>query len=462
MMLRKKKDDDIMKLSILGAAGTVTGSKYLLQSGDANVMIDCGLFQGYKELRLRNWEKIPVDVSTLDAIVLTHAHIDHSGALPLIVKQGYTGPIYATEATIDLCKILLRDSGRIHEEDAMRANKYHYSKHHPALPLYTEEDAIEALKQFKPIKLGVGYTVNDSITYHASRAGHLLGSAILSFKGENRTIVFSGDLGRANDDLLKQRATIQYADYLVLESTYGNREHPEEDPVEELGRIIRDTAKRGGTVVIPSFAVGRTQLLLYYLYQLKEKKKIPNIPIILDSPMAQDATGIFEKHRMEHKIDPSVCSQVCKVARYTQSVADSKALHESAFPQVIIAASGMIEGGRVLHHIKKYAPDHHNTIVFSGFQAPMTRGEKILGGSKEVKIHGQNISIRARIESLESLSSHADYHEILEWLTGFKKAPAKVFLTHGEPDAARSLKEKIQQEFGWEVVIPEYLDEYEL
>lgn len=451
-----------MKLSFLGAAGTVTGSKYLLEANDTSVMIDCGLFQGYKDLRLRNWEQIPVDVSRLDAIVLTHAHIDHSGALPLIVKQGYKGPIYATEGTIDLCEILLRDSGRIQEEDAYRANKYHYSKHSPALPLYTEEDAIKVLKHFKPIKLGVGYTVKDTIGFHASRAGHILGSTILSFKVDNRTIVFSGDLGRAHTDLLKERATIQYADYLVVESTYGNRLHPDEDAEEDLGRIIRETAKRGGTIVIPSFAVGRTQLILYYLYQLQIKGKLPNIPIVLDSPMAQDATGIFEKHCEEHKIDPKICSKVCKIARYTQNVGDSKALHRSVFPQVIIAASGMIEGGRVLHHIKKYGPDHHNTIVFTGFQAPMTRGERILSGSKEVKIHGQLIPIRARVEILDNLSSHADYNEMLEWLEGFKKAPAKVFITHGEPDAAAALKEKIEKQFGWDVVIPDYLDEFDL
>jgi metallo-beta-lactamase family protein len=430
-----------MKIHFLGAAETVTGSKFLLERPGRKVLVDCGLFQGYKHLRLQNWAPFPIPPAAVDAVVLTHAHIDHSGYLPILVRDGFKGPIYATEATFDLCEILLRDSGRIHEEDARRANKYGYSKHHPALPLYTEEDAIGALKQFKTFGFGVELSLGEEFTVSASRAGHILGSAILTFRTPTNTVVFSGDLGRKRDPIMKKPATIQKADYLILESTYGNRLHSQESAEEELGGIIRDTARKGGTVLIPSFAVGRTQMLLYLLYKLKESGSIPDLPVYLDSPMAQDATNLMEKNSSEHILPKDLCRKVCSVAKYVQTPEESKSLFGNHFPSVIISASGMAEGGRVLHHIRHYGPNPHNAIVFAGFQAPMTRGDRMVSGAKEVKIHGKMVPIHARVEILESLSSHADYGEVLTWLKGFVDPPRKVFLVHGERDSLASLKE---------------------
>lgn len=451
-----------MKLKFLGAAGTVTGSKFLLRAPGQTVLVDCGLFQGIKNLRLQNWEPFPENVGEIDAVVLTHAHIDHSGYLPLLVRQGFNGPIYATRATCDLCEILLRDSGRIQEDDARRANKYGYSKHKPAKPLYTEDDAIRALRQFKPIDFGVDYRLGDELTVHASRAGHILGSAILTFRTATESIVFSGDLGRPDNPVIKNPATIQRADYLILESTYGDRLHPTESALDELGEVIRSTADKGGVVVIPSFAVGRAQMLLYLLYRLKEKGQIPDIPIYLDSPMAQDATEIMLKHTNEHKLSKELCKDVCSVAHYIQTPKESEELHRHPLPMVIISASGMVEGGRVLDHIRRFAPSHRNSIIFAGFQAPMTRGDRILRGAKEVKIYGKMVPIRARVEIMENLSSHADYEEILSWLGKFEEAPRKVFLVHGEAASAAALKSRIEEQFDWEVVIPSQSEEFEL
>lgn len=451
-----------MKLRFLGAAGTVTGSKTIIETEDCTILVDCGLFQGYKELRERNWSGFPVSIDKIDAVVLTHAHIDHSGYLPILVRDGFKGKIYATDATRDLCEILLRDCGRIQEEDARRANRYGYSKHTPALPLYTEEDAIKCLHQFKRLQFGVDTKLSPSLVVHASRAGHILGSAILTFRTNEETLVFSGDLGRPENPIMHPPAKIQVADDLVLESTYGNRLHSDENDEEKLGEIIRKTAKKGGVVLIPAFAVGRTQIVLYLIQQLKAKNQIPDIPVFLDSPMAQDATDIMSRHHNEHSLKPELCEKVCSIAKYVQSAQDSKNLHALRYPMVIISASGMAEGGRVLHHLKKYAPDHHNSIVFVGFQAPMTRGDRILSGAREVKIHGNMVPIRANVELLETLSSHADYQEIIDWLKSFVKPPRQVFLNHGEPEAAEALKEKIIETFGWRVEIPSYMNLYDL
>ncbi|ADI37546.1 Ribonuclease TTHA0252 [Waddlia chondrophila 2032/99] len=451
-----------MKLRFLGAAGTVTGSKTLIETNDCAILVDCGLFQGYKELRGKNWSGFPVSIEKIHSVILTHAHIDHSGYLPILVRDGFKGDIYATPATRDLCEILLRDSARIHEEDARRANKYGYSKHKPALPLYTEEDAIRCLRQFKSLDLGIDTPLSRSLIVHASRAGHILGSAMLTFRTNEETLVFSGDLGRSKSAIMPPPAQIQVADDLILESTYGNRLHPDEDDEQKLGEIIRKTAKRGGVVLIPAFAVGRTQIVLYLIHQLKAKKQIPDIPIFLDSPMAQDATDIMLNYSNEHTLSPDLCRKVCSTAQYVQSAQDSKQLHGKHYPMIIISASGMAEGGRVLHHLKKYAPDHHNSIVFVGFQAPMTRGDRILQGAREIKIHGNMVPVRAKIELLETLSSHADYQETLSWLKGFVKPPRQVFLNHGEPAALGALKDKIIDTFGWRVTIPSYMDLYEL
>lgn len=451
-----------MKLQFLGATETVTGSKYLLSEQGKKILIDCGLFQGLKELRVRNWEPLVVSPSEIDAVVLTHAHLDHSGFLPLLVKQGFKGPIYATKATCDLVEILLKDAGRIQEEDAERANRYGYSKHKPAAPLYTEQDAIQSLKLLAPIEFGQDYPISADLVFNAKRAGHILGSAFITFRAPHTTIVFSGDLGRPNSFLMKDPATIQTADYLIMESTYGGKEHSKEDPFEELGGVIRKTVKQGGSVVIPCFAVGRAQTIMYILEQLKEKNQLPKVPIYLDSPMAVDATEIMERNMSEHKLSKKLCHDVCAVAEYVTTVDQSKAIDQDPNPKVIISASGMLEGGRVLHHLKRYAPDPKSAIVFTGFQAPMTRGARILNGEKEVKVHGELVPVRARIETLESLSSHADAQESLAWLRGFTKMPSKIFLTHGEKESAEALKERIEEEFDVEVYIPKYLEEVEL
>ncbi|PJD95926.1 MAG: MBL fold metallo-hydrolase [Parachlamydia sp.] len=448
-----------MKLTFLGATLTVTGSKYLLEVAKKKYLIDCGLFQGQKELRLRNREPFPIDPRTITAVILTHAHLDHSGYIPLLIKQGFKGKIFASHSTCDLCEILLLDAGRIQEDDARRANRYGYSKHHPALPLYTENDAKDALKYFHGVDFDKIYHLEDNLTFSLSHSGHILGSSFITLKQNDTTLVFSGDLGRPRDPVMTPPVQIQFADYLVLESTYGARLHPNFDVLDELEEVFNSTFAKGGSVIIPAFAVGRTQILLYYIYKLKQEKRLSeHIPIYLDSPMAQDATTLWNKYAREHRLSKDECSKVCAVAEYVQSQADSKSLNSSPVPSIIISASGMAEGGRILHHLAHYAPKEENTILFVGFQAAGTRGDRMLKGEKEIKIHGHLIPVRARIENLDTLSSHADYKEILDWLKGFKSAPKQVFITHGEPDAAESLKSKIEEALGWKVSIPHYLD----
>jgi metallo-beta-lactamase family protein len=452
-----------MKLSFLGATFTVTGSKYLLEVDEKRYLIDCGLFQGHKELRLRNREPFPINPRAIEAVILTHAHLDHSGYIPLLIKQGFKGKIYASHATRDLCEILLLDAGRIQEEDARRANRYGYSKHHPALPLYTESDAKNSLKYFQCIDFDKEYHLKNDLTFSLSRSGHILGSSFITIKNNDTTLVFSGDIGRPQDPVMTHPVKITFADYLILESTYGNRQHPDIDVLTQLEEIINSTFAKGGTVVIPAFAVGRTQILLYYIYKLKQEKRLsPYVPIYLDSPMAQDVTTLWNHYSDEHRLSKEECSKVCSVAQYVQSREDSKRLNSSPFPSIIISASGMAEGGRILHHLVHYAPQEKNTILFAGFQAGGTRGDRMLRGEREVKIHGHMIPIRARIENLDTLSSHADYEEILHWLKGFRSPPKQVFITHGEPEAANSLKSKIEEALGWKVFVPHYLDSIDL
>jgi metallo-beta-lactamase family protein len=451
-----------MKIRFLGATQTVTGSKYLLEHENQKILIDCGLFQGKKELRLRNWEAPPVDPHKLNAILLTHAHLDHSGYIPKMVRRGFSGSIYCSEATYDLCKILLPDSGHIQEEDAERANRYGYTKHHPALPLYTEAEARSSLQYFKPVPFGQPHFLTDELGFTLYRAGHILGASSIRVSNAQTSILFSGDIGRLHDPIMKPPVKVQEADYLVLESTYGNRLHDKDDPTEDIGRIVRETAARGGTVVIPAFAVGRAQAMLYYLYVLKSERRIPHIPIYLDSPMAINATDLMHKHVNDHRLSPEECAEVCGVARYLHTAGDSKSLNTNLMPKVIISASGMATGGRVLHHLKQYVGDEKNTILFAGFQAAGTRGDRLVRGEKEIKIHGQMWPVRAQIENLHNVSAHADYEEILTWLGSFREAPRKVFITHGEIGAAYSLKRKIENKFGWNVFVPEYMQREEL
>lgn len=452
-----------MKLSFLGATETVTGSKYLIENSQSRFLIDCGLFQGYKPLRLRNWEPFPVPVSTIQAVILTHAHLDHSGYLPLLVKQGFKGFIYSSASTKKLCEILLRDAGRIQEEDARTANKYGYSKHAPALPLYTEEDANRALTFFKTVQFDKITPLTKEMSFKLSRSGHILGSSFVTLTTNTSSIVFSGDIGRPHDPIMKHPVTITGADYLIMESTYGNRLHSKANVLDQLEEIIKSTIAKRGKVIIPSFAVGRAQSVLYYIYRLRSEGRIPkNIPVFLDSPMAQDATDLWCNSIPEHALPEDVCKGVCSISKYTQRREDSKRLNDFEGPAIIISSSGMAEGGRVLYHIANYAPKPENTILFSGYQAGGSRGRQMIDGEKQVKIHGAYIPIRARIENLDNLSSHADYEEILEWLKGFTSPPKQVFITHGELDAAESLKQKIEQAFGWKVTVPHYLESFDL
>ncbi len=445
-----------MKLTFLGAAQTVTGSKYLLEHEDKKILVDCGLFQGRKELRLRNWDAPPVDPKNLDAILLTHAHLDHSGYIPKMVRNGFNGPIYCSEATFDLCRILLPDSGYIQEEDAERANRYGYTKHKPALPLYTEAEARECLQYFKPVTFGKPHPLSDELGFTLYRAGHILGASFIRVSDSQTSILFSGDIGRLHNPVMKPPAKIQGADYLVVESTYGDRLHDKDDPTEDIGRIVRETAALGGTIVIPAFAVGRTQAVLYHLYILKSEKRIPDIPVYLDSPMAINATDLLHKHASDHRLSPEECADVCTIAKYLHTPEDSKSLNSIVMPKIIISASGMATGGRVLHHLKHYLGDTRSTILFAGYQAPGTRGDRLVRGEPEIKIHGQMWPVKARIENLHNVSAHADYTEILTWLENFQSAPRKVFITHGEPEAAASLRQKIEEKFGWNVIVPAY------
>ncbi len=452
-----------MKIQFLGATGTVTGSKYLVASGAVSLMVDCGLFQGYKQLRLRNWARPSWDASKLDAVILTHAHIDHSGYLPLLVRNGFKGKVYCSEATRDLCRVLLPDSAHLQEEEAEYANRYGYSKHSPALPLYTRKDAELALGHLAPVAFGEEFEPAAGIAARLVPAGHILGAAIVTLDSQGRRVVFSGDLGRPHDAVMGPPATVESADVLVLESTYGNRRHGDADPAAQLGEIVARTAARGGVVLIPAFAVGRAQALLHYLQELKAAGAIPAaLPIYVDSPMATSVTSIYLAHRDEHRLTEEECRAMESVATFVATPDESCRLDESSWPMVIIAGSGMATGGRILHHLKRFAPDPRTAVVFAGYQAGGTRGAAMLQGAGEVKIHGQYVPVRATVHALENLSAHADYVETLEWLRGFRKAPGRIFLTHGEPDAADALRKRIEETLGWIARAPDYLETVEV
>lgn len=449
---------DPMRIQFLGATQTVTGSKYLIKTNHHQILIDCGLFQGYKELRLRNWANIPIDPKEIDYVLLTHAHIDHSGYIPLLIKNGFCGKIFCTAATKDLCSILLPDSGHLHEEDARYANRKGYSKHHPALPIYTQQEAEDSLNYFQVVSFGDDVPLDKN--FHATfyYGGHILGASFIRLEQKDVSILFSGDLGRQNDPLMFAPEDPPYADYLVIESTYGNRVHDKTDPLMQMKSIINRTVKRGGSVIIPSFAVGRTQSLLYYLHELKAKKEIPDIPVFVDSPMATNATKIFARYAEQNRLTKEQNRAVCGVAQYINSVDASIALDNQKFPSIIISASGMATGGRVIHHIRHFAPNPNNTILFSGFQVGGTRGYRMVQGEREIKMFGQMIPVRAEIAQIENISAHADSIEMLQWLAHLKKAPRKLFITHGEIEAAQALKAKIEHQFHWKCDIPSYLD----
>jgi metallo-beta-lactamase family protein len=445
-----------MYLSFYGAAGTVTGSKYVLRIDDHHILVDCGLFQGLKNLRQRNWEDPPFDVASIHAVVLTHAHIDHSGYLPVLMKRGYQGPVYCTAGTAELCGILLPDSGHLQEEEAQYLTRHKYARHDPALPLYTREEAEATLKLLRPVPFDTDVDLGDGTKFRYTRAGHILGSAWVTFMQSGYRVVFSGDVGRLHDPVMKPPAPITHADVLVCESTYGNRRHPDEDPREELGAVIRRTVERGGTVVIPAFAVGRTQALLHLISELKKTRTIPDVPVYLNSPLAIDATHIFCDHAGEHKLDDRLCGEMFHVAEFIKSEEASRALNATGGPAIIIAGSGMATGGRVVHHLRTLLPDPRNTVLLAGFQAPGTRGAALLNGADDVKIFGQYVPVRAEVVDLDSMSAHADYTELVEWLGSVKLKPKRVFITHGEPPAADAYRKHLERHLGWQAEIPEY------
>jgi metallo-beta-lactamase family protein len=452
----------VISLTCLGGAGTVTGSKHLLEAQGRRLLVDCGLFQGLKKLREMNREPLPLRPSSIDTVVLTHAHLDHSGYLPKLVKDGFRGDIYASSATHGVAEIILRDSGKLQENDADNANRYGYSKHAPALPLYGLHEAEQALERFSDLPFGQPTSLPGGARLTLRRAGHILGAATAEVAWADTKVVFSGDLGRYGDPTMVDPEDVREADYLVVESTYGDRLHENLDPTDALGEVIERTTARGGTVIIPAFAVGRAQSLLYHLWRLKEAGRLPLTPIYLDSPMAISATELLHRHREDHRLPPDVCDATCAVATYVRDVEMSKKVTSNTMPKVIIAASGMATGGRVLHHIKAYAPDRRNTILFSGFQAAGTRGRSMVEGAREVKIHGQWIPIEAEVANLGMLSAHADASEILRWLSGFRRPPKKTFIVHGEPHASDALRLQIKDRLGWDCVIPEMMERHEL
>ncbi|HLG42728.1 MAG TPA: MBL fold metallo-hydrolase [Planctomycetota bacterium] len=451
-----------MQIHFLGATGTVTGSKYLVRGGRGSVLVDCGLFQGLKQLRLRNWEPMPVDPKSISAVVLTHAHIDHSGYLPALVRDGFKGKVYCSPATRDLCGVLLPDSAHLQEEEARYANKKGYSKHHPARPLYTKKDAEAAISRLKAVPEEEEFEPAKGLTARLIPNGHILGSNCVHVTDRKASVLFSGDVGRFSDPLMKDPKPPPAAVAYVIESTYGGRNHPGGNPQERLREVVARTAKRGGVVIIPAFAIGRAQIVLFHLQQLKAKGRIPDVPLYLNSPMAIDATEIFARYAGEHDLDRAQCEAMCRAARFVSSVEESKALNASKGPKVIIASSGMATGGRVVHHIKAFGPGERNTILLTGFQAAGTRGARLAAGERVLRIHGTEVPIRAEVVQLEGLSAHADSDEMLRWLRGAPREPKITFLTHGEPVQADALRLRVQDELGWNCRVPDYLEQANL
>jgi metallo-beta-lactamase family protein len=467
-------------LSCLGAARTVTGSKHLLETASRRVLVDCGLFQGLKNLRERNWQALPVRADTIDVVVLTHAHLDHCGYLPRLVAQGFRGRIFCTQATAELTRIVLADAAKLQEEDAERANRKGYTRHRPALPLYTVDDANRALLLLQPVGYERPMPVAPGVEAEFLNAGHLLGSAYarVTIAATGQTILFGGDLGRYNRPVLPDPSPIAQADVLLLESTYGDRVHEADDDGARLARIVNDTTKAGGKLVIPAFALGRVEELLYWVQRLESRQQIPQLPVYVDSPMATAVLTQYRKRLQE--LDPDILDMAkfnghraterhremsafsTKRLTVVSSVSESRAVQESTQPSIVISASGMATGGRVLHHLARALPDARNTVLFAGYQAAGTRGRQLKDGARSSRIHGQEVPVRARIESMDSMSAHADAGEIMRWLRGFARPPSLTCLVHGEPGPMDALKARIEKELGWTVRTPNPMERMEL
>jgi metallo-beta-lactamase family protein len=444
-------------ISFLGGTGTVTGSKYLVRHADQCLLIDCGLFQGYKPLRLRNWTPLPIAPDQIGAVLLTHAHLDHSGYLPLLAKEGFAGSVYATSGTRDLCRILLPDSGHIQEEDAEFANRHGFSKHAPAVPLYTRQDALDCLSLVKAVDFGQTFQPLPGWRATFSPAGHILGASSVLLEVAGRRILFSGDLGRPDDLIMNPPANAPAADTVLIESTYGDRQHPKEDVLAELGPALQKLAKRGGVAVIPVFAVGRAQALLHAIYKLKLRGDIPtSLPVFLDSPMAVHTTHLFEQHQDDHRLSNKETHALTHSATMVNSTDESRALAKRHGPMVILSASGMATGGRVLHHLALHAGNHRNMIVLTGYQAPGTRGATLASGVRSVRIHGHDVEVKAEVVQLQSASAHADASQLVAWLRTMPQAPDQVYVVHGELGASDELRKRIGHELGWRAMVPEH------
>jgi metallo-beta-lactamase family protein len=443
-----------MRLHFFGAADTVTGSRHVVEMAGTRLLLDCGMFQGFKVVRERNWQPPPPEMLAADAVVLSHAHLDHSGWLPRLVKAGFKGPIYASPATRDLAEVLLLDSARLQEEDARRANRYGYSKHEKALPLYTAADAKRTLARIVPLPPGRELAIG-RVRVGLTPVGHLLGACAVTLRAGSDTLVYSGDLGRDDDLLMPPPQRVPHADVLLVESTYGNRNHPRDDAMQHLGTVVRDTIGRGGSVLLPSFAVGRAQALLLVLQRLKAAGQIPaKLPIFLDSPMAIEATALYQRHRRLLRVPAREIATLTDGVTMVAKADQSMRLAHRHYPAIIIAASGMATGGRVLHHLKAMAPDPRHHVVFPGFQVPGSRGARMIAGEPTVKIHGEHVPVRAQVSHLEVFSGHADADGLMQWLRGFDRAPRQTFVVHGEPDAADALRLRIQDELRWRVRVP--------
>jgi len=456
------------KITFLGAAGTVSGSKYLIEAEGKRLLVDCGLFEGSKDLTQRNWDKLPIDPATIDWVLLTHAHIDHTGYLPRLYRNGYRGPIYSNAATHELCGVLLPDSAHLQEEDARFAAKKGYSSHKPPLPLYTVAEAQAVLTQFHEIPSNDPFTISPQFSVLPHDAGHILGATWLELTiteaGKKTLVVFSGDLGRFDQPILKDPELPTHADVLLCESTYGDREHPTGSVTEELADVINRTAKRGGAVVIPAFAVDRTQLLMYYLRELLDQKRIPQLPVYVDSPMAISVTDMYARHRGDHDLKPQTSPDPLNVkeVHLTRTVEDSKKINDVVSPCIIISASGMITGGRILHHLAQRLPDSRNAVLLVGYQAEGSGGRALQDGAKFLRLYGEQVPVRAEVVDIGQLSAHAGKSELLRWLSGFQAPPRQTFMIHGEPSGLNGLRDAITSQYHWPVTIPAYLQTFDL
>lgn len=450
-----------IKIHFLGAAGTVTGSKYLIDTGEHKILIDCGLFQGLKELRLKNWDYLPVDVSQIDLVLLTHGHMDHTGYLPRLVKMGFKKSILGTTPTLAIAEIILLDSAKIQEEYAEQANKEGFSKHHPAEPLYTVKDAEKAIDHFKSVETEEWMELFPEIKVRFQYNGHIIGATFIELDIYGKRYVFSGDIGRKNDLLMFPPHRPEKADVLFIESTYGNRIHPTYDLEEKLKEIVNSTLEKGGTLIIPSFAVERTQTLMYILWKLRLLNKIPDVDMIMDSPMGKNVLKIFHQFKEWHKLSNEECVQMCDQFHLVEKYKETWEIIDNEKPKIIIAGSGMITGGRVLTYLQYYIGKPETTVLLAGFQAEGTRGRKLLEGATEIKINGKMYPVSAQIENLDILSAHADQNELLDWMKGIKNTPEKIFIVHGEKEAALAFKEKIKETFNWESEVPELYAIYE-